>query len=275
MTRLDDAKAFIQSHLPDPRFPNPIDIGVVLGSGLSLPTSTLKNVVEVPYADIPSFPQPKVAGHAGKLVLGQRSQGGNVALFYGRVHYYEGHTPDAVVFPIRLLRQLGATKVILTNAAGGINPSFAAGDIMLIQDHLNLTGMNPLRGENEDTLGPRFPDMSTPYAPTLQTVALQVAQETDVILKEGIYAGVSGPSYETPAEVRMLKALGADAVGMSTVAETIAANHCGLQVLGLSSISNLAAGLSDSPLSHEEVLAAGKASAQTFSKLLLALLEQL
>ncbi|MFO0724647.1 MAG: purine-nucleoside phosphorylase [Myxococcota bacterium] len=231
--------------------------GVVLGSGLGSALRGLKVRRAVPYAEIPGFLPSSVEGHAGRLLFG-RLAGVDLVVMQGRVHLYEGHAPTDVVLPIRVLIGLGARTLVVTNAAGGANPSLLAGDLMLIKDHLNLTGKNPLVGKNEATFGPRFPDMSEAYDLGLRRLAHEVAGTQGFSLREGVYAGLLGPSYETPAEVRMLHGLGADAVGMSTVLEVIAARHLGAKVLGISCISNQGAGISASPLSHAEVQAAAR-----------------
>ena len=248
-------------------------MGVVLGSGLG---AVADEVLEgagaqaIPYGEIPHFPTSSVAGHKGRLVFGEVA-GQSVLLMQGRVHAYEGYDPAQVVFPIRVLMALGVKKVILTNAAGGITPGMQPGTLMLITDHLNLTGSNPLLGRNDDRLGPRFPDMSFTYHPDLQNVARRVAGEVGCDLAEGVYAGLLGPSYETPAEIKMLQTLGANAVGMSTVFEAIAAGHRGVQVLGISCITNLAAGISDQELSHEEVAETAQKVERVFADLILKL----
>lgn len=226
-------------------------VGLVLGSGLGGYADTMADKVAIPYADI-GMPASKVVGHAGKLVLG-RVAGMPVAAMQGRVHLYEGHDPNDVVFGARLMIALGARMLIITNAAGGIGEGYQPGDLMLIEDHLNLTARNCLTGENDDMLGPRFPDMSDAYDARLRALADEVARAQGFELQRGVYAGLLGPTYETPAEVRMLRTLGATAVGMSTVLETIAARHMGARVLGISCISNLAAGISKQALSHDEV----------------------
>jgi purine-nucleoside phosphorylase len=233
-------------------------IGLILGSGLGVPADEIEQPVRLPYAEIPGFPESTVQGHAGQLVYGQL-QGQSVIAMQGRFHYYEGHTLDLVTLPIRVMKQLGVQKLIVTNATGGINTAFEPGDLMIINDHINFTFQNPLIGPNDDQLGPRFPDMSRAYTPELQEITRLVAQEQGISIQEGTYIGVVGPSYETPAEIRMMRALGADAVGMSTVPEVLVAVHGGMQVLGISCISNMAAGILDQPLSHEEVMeTAGK-----------------
>ena len=226
-------------------------VGLVLGSGLGGYANTMADRVAIPYADL-GMPQSGVVGHAGKLVLG-RVGAMPVAAMQGRVHLYEGHDPNDVVFGARLMIALGARILIITNAAGGIGEGYQPGDLMLIEDHLNLTARNCLTGENDDSLGPRFPDMSDAYDARLRALADEVARAQGFELQRGVYAGLLGPTYETPAEVRMLRTLGATAVGMSTVLETIAARHMGARVLGISCISNLAAGISKQPLSHDEV----------------------
>jgi purine-nucleoside phosphorylase len=236
------------------------EFGVVLGSGLGALAEAVEAPDIIPFADIPHFPVPSVAGHAGRLIVG-RLEGRAVLVMQGRPHYYEGYSMSQVAFPVRLIQLLGAHSVILTNAAGGLNLAFRAGDVMLITDHINLigmTGQNPLRGPNDDSLGVRFPDMSQPYDAGLRALALKVAAAEHIDLKQGVYFCLAGPSFESPADIRFLRLIGADAVGMSTVPETIAARHGGLRVLGLSGISNLLPGPGQlQETSHEEVLAAG------------------
>jgi purine-nucleoside phosphorylase len=227
--------------------------GLVLGSGLGGFTATLGETVRMPYADIEGFPATSVAGHGGELVVGTCG-GARVACLSGRVHLYEGHSPERVVFGVRLLAALGCETVILTNAAGGIRPDLAPGSIVLLRDHLNLTGQNPLVGPALAPF-PRFPDMTHVYDPDLRALARAAAAESSIHLTEGVYAGLLGPSYETPAEIQMLKKLGADVVGMSTVNEAIALRHRGVRVGGLSLVTNLAAGLAGRPLDHAEVQA--------------------
>jgi purine-nucleoside phosphorylase len=229
------------------------EIALILGSGLGVLADHVEDAAVIPYEDIPHFPLSTVEGHAGELVIG-RLAGRTVVIMRGRFHMYEGYGPELTAFPVRVMKELGARTLVVTNAAGGINTSFEPGDLMLITDHLNLTGRNPLVGPNDPGLGPRFPDMSEAYSRRLRAIALETAREQGLALREGVYAGLLGPSYETPAEIRMLRVLGADAVGMSTVAEVIAARHTGLEVLGISCISNMAAGILDQPLSHEEVM---------------------
>lgn len=224
-------------------------IGVILGSGLGSYGDSLKNAKTISYQDIPNFPVSTVEGHAGKFIITEQ-----VICMQGRFHYYEGYDMEQVTFPIRVMKLLGVENLIVTNAAGGVNQSFGCGDLMLITDHINMLGKNPLIGKNIDSFGIRFPDMSEAYAKYLIAAAKNVAQKINLPLKEGIYMYFSGPSFETPAEVRAARILGADAVGMSTVPEVIIANHCGIKVLGISCITNMAAGVVEQPLSHIEVM---------------------
>jgi purine-nucleoside phosphorylase len=239
---------------------------VVLGSGLGAFADRLAHQAVVPYEEIPAFPISKVAGHAGRLVVGELETPGGpvvVATMQGRVHAYEGWPAAEVAFPARVLCGLGVKALLVTNAAGGVDPSFAPGDLVRITDHLNLTGQNPLTGPNDERLGPRFPDMSAPYDPALGALLDEAARAVGVPLGHGVYAGVLGPSYETPAEIRMLRTLGADLVGMSTVHEVIAARHQGVRVAGLSVVTNLASGLGGTQLTHLEVQeTAGRARAR-------------
>lgn len=242
-------------------------VGVVLGSGLGAFGDSLSGLVKVPYADIPHMPQSSVVGHSGNLCLGQVGEA-SVACLQGRVHLYEGHDLDRVTFGVRLLSELGCRAVVLTNAAGGIQAGFAPGDLMLIVDHLNLMGRNPLVGRNDDAAGPRFPDMTRAYDPPICAAAREAAAELGVKLQEGVYAGLLGPSYETPAEIRMLRTLGADAVGMSTVPEVLVLRHRGVRVGAMSCITNLGAGLSPTLLDHSEVEATANKTRATFTSLL-------
>ncbi len=251
--QLDESVHHVQAH-----FNGPLSVGLILGSGLGLLADDLPKAVSIPYAEIPHFAKSQVEGHAGQLVLSEIRPGFSLACMQGRFHYYEGHPMADVTYPIRVMKRLGIHTLIVTNAAGGLNPSFESGNLMLITDHLNLMGENPLRGKNTDELGPRFPDMSEAYSLTLQAMAKDSAQHLNIPLATGVYAAVSGPSYETPAEVRMLQTLGADAVGMSTVPEVTVANHMGMNVLGISCITNLAAGISPHKLSHQEVMETGQ-----------------
>ena len=252
----------------------PIDVALVLGSGLGAYASSLGGAQSIAYADIPHMPTSGVSGHLGNLVVGQKA-GRRVAAMQGRAHLYEGWSPHEVVFGVRLMAQLGARTLIITNAAGGIGAGLAAGDLMAITDQLNLTGTSSLLGPNDDRLGERFVDMTTAYDPMLIATARQVAEAQGFDLQRGVYAGLLGPAYETPAEVRMLRTLGADAVGMSTVLEVLAARHMGLRVLGISCISNLAAGISKTPLSHDEVKEVAARVQPRFESLLTGVLEAL
>lgn len=250
--KIEEAAAFIRSKVNLTG-----SLGMVLGSGLGGFAEGLDNVTSISYGDIPSFPVSSVSGHAGQLVVGSIG-GQEVVVMQGRVHYYEGYSMKEVTFPVRVLARLGIKTLLLTNAAGTVNEGFKPGDVMLISDHLNLTGDNPLMGPNDERLGVRFPDMSEIYDREIGKTMRKVAKDTNFELCEGVYAGLSGPSYETPAEIRMLRVLGADAVGMSTVAEAIVAKHGGLKVFGLSVITNYAAGMSSAPLDHQEVKDTGE-----------------
>lgn len=250
------------------------DIAVVLGSGLGGVAEGLRDVREIAYEDIPGFPVSTVAGHAGRLSVGRKGEK-RVLVMSGRFHHYEGHGLEAVTLPIRVMKLLGVTQLILTNAAGGVNTGFAPGDLMLITDYINLSGSNPLRGPNLDDFGPRFPDMSQALSPRLREIALSQAGKLGIPLRQGVYCWMNGPSYESPAEIRMVRVLGADAVGMSTVPEIIVARHCGMEVLGISSITNMAAGVLDQPIHHDEVLAMGQRIRGRFSRLLGALIDSL
>ncbi len=228
-------------------------LAVVLGSGLGALADHIEAVGTVPYAEIPHFPTSTVPGHAGRLVLGWL-EGKPVAAMQGRVHLYEGYTAQEVAFPVRVLFALGCRTLLVSNAAGGLNREWRAGDLMVITDHVNFQGTNPLVGPNDDSLGPRFPDMSRPYDPALVELAERCAVEERVVLRRGVYVAVVGPSYETRAELRMLRGFGADAVGMSTVPEVIAARHLGMRVVGLAAITDMATGETAQPVTHEEVL---------------------
>lgn len=242
-------------------------IGLILGSGLGAYADTLDDAEQIPYREIPGWPVSTVEGHAGQLVLGLREEV-PVAVMQGRVHLYEGYAPQEVVFPTRVLSLLGCEALLVSNAAGAINPAFAAGELMLISDHLNLQGTNPCVGPNLDELGLRFFDMTNAYEPSYRALAKEAAARIGIELREGVYAGLLGPSYETPAEIRMLATLGADAVGMSTVPEVIAANHVGMRVVGISCLSNMAAGVLDKPLDHAEVMETAERVRETFVALI-------
>ena len=228
-------------------------IGLILGSGLGVLADDIENPVKIPYNEIPGFPVSTVEGHAGQLVCGQLS-GVEVIAMQGRFHFYEGYSMDKVTFPVRVMKELGIERLIVTNAAGGVNESFEPGDLVIITDHINNMGTNPLIGPNDSRFGVRFPDMSEAYSKNLRAVAKEVAEKNNLKVKEGVYFGNPGPVYETPAEVRMIRTMGGDAVGMSTVPEVMVARHSGLEVLGISCISNMAAGILDQPLSHDEVI---------------------
>ncbi len=268
LAQVAEAARLIRERLPQPQ------VAVVLGSGLGAFAQAVEQPETLDYQEIPHFPAPTVAGHSGRLLAGLVG-GRMVYAFSGRFHYYEGHEPWTVILPMRVLKALACPTVILTNAAGGINESFSPGDLMLISDHINFTGYNPLRGPNAAEWGDRFPDMSRAYDRELAALAKNVAQDQGFSLQEGVYCGLAGPNFETPAEIRMLRAWGADAVGMSTVPEVLAARQAGLRVLGLSCISNLAAGVTGQPLSHEEVFETAKKAEARFSTLLQGLIARL
>jgi len=246
-------------------------IGLVLGSGLGAFADSLSDAARVSYAEIPSFPQSTAIGHAGRMVVGNAGSVA-VAAMQGRVHLYEGYSAQEITIPIRVFARMGIRAVILTNAAGGMNLSYSQGALVLIRDHINLQGTNPLIGHNDDRFGPRFPDMTRAYDPQYRAIAREEAGKLNVILQEGIYAALPGPSYETPAEIDYLRRIGADLVGMSTVAEVIAARHMGLKVLAISCVTNMAAGILDQPLSHAEVMETGERVKSTFEALLRAVL---
>ncbi len=250
------------------------EVAAVLGSGLGAYAKAQEHAVAVPYEVLPGFPVPKVEGHAGSLYSVEKD-GVGVLLFAGRVHAYEGWDMADVVFGVRAAILAGASTILLTNACGGVTQGLAPGDLVLIRDHLNLTGRNPLTGPNDGRLGPRFPDMSEAYSTELRTLAREAAGEVGVELKEGVYAWLLGPTYETPAEIEMVRRIGGDLVGMSTVPETIAARHMGARVVAISLVTNLAAGIGDQPLSHDEVTEAATKARSRFSGLLDALLPRL
>lgn len=229
------------------------EIGLILGSGLGVLAEEIEDAIEIPYNEIPDFPVSTVEGHEGQLVIG-RLQGKKVITMKGRFHYYEGYSFEKVTFPVRVMIELGVKSLIVTNAAGGVNEGFTPGDLMIITDHINNTGGNPLIGPNDPKQGVRFPDMSTAYSKRYTELAKSVGEKLNIPLKQGVYVGNTGPSYETPAEIRMLRTIGSDAVGMSTVPEVIVARHGDIEVLGISCISNMAAGILDQPLTHYEVI---------------------
>ncbi len=248
------------------------EIGIVLGSGLGGFGDTLIGARRISYEDIPAFPVSTVEGHAGEFATGTLRDK-RVMVMSGRFHSYEGYGMASVTMPIRVMALLGVKTLILTNAAGGVNTDFSAGDLMLITDYLNLSGRNPLRGRNLDTFGPRFPDMTEAFSPDLRNLALEKAAQLSISLQQGVYCWMNGPSFETPAEIRMVRMLGADAVGMSTVPETIVARHSGMRVLGISSITNMAAGVLNEPINHEDVLAMGERTRERFAALLEAIID--
>ena len=250
------------------------DVALILGSGLGALADEAEAVAVVPYGEIEGFPVSTVAGHSGRFVFGYLG-GVRVAIMQGRVHYYEGYDMSDVVLPVRLLGMLGAKKLFITNASGGINASFKAGDFMIIKDHISLFIRNPLIGKNFEELGTRFPDMTHAYDEKLIEKIRETSAETGVEVKEGVYAQLTGPSFESPAEIQLLGKLGVDAVGMSTVCETIAANHMGMRVCAISCVCNLAAGISPTPLSHDEVQEAGRQAAPKFKKLITASLAKI
>jgi purine-nucleoside phosphorylase len=249
-------------------------IAVVLGSGLGAFADEVTDRLEVPYKGIPHWPVSTAVGHAGRLVFGNLGDLEIVAMA-GRVHLYEGYSPQQVTFGVRVLARLGVSSMVFTNAAGGINLKLGRGGLVLISDHINLQGSNPLVGPNDDSLGPRFPDMSEAYSARYREIARQAGQELGIELSEGVYAAMLGPSYETPAEIRYLRAIGADLVGMSTVPEAIAANHLGVRVLGISCVTNMAAGILPQRIQHEEVLETGAMVRDTLVRLLKAVLPRL
>ena len=254
--------------------PAPSRVAVVLGSGLGDFADALGERIEIPYSEIPGWPRSTAVGHAGKLVFGQLGSV-NLAVLSGRAHLYEGYSPGRVTYAMRVLHLLGVKAAVLTNAAGGINLSLRKGGLVLIRDHINLQGVNPLVGANEDDFGPRFPDMSEVYSERFREIARQTAAELGITLTEGVYAAMLGPSYETPAEIRYLRTIGADLVGMSTVPEAIVANHMSMKVLAISCVTNMAAGILNGKIDHNEVLETGREVRETFVRLLNAVLPKL
>jgi purine-nucleoside phosphorylase len=271
MTAPQELAAIIRKAIA-PRAPT---VGLVLGSGLGAVADGLEDAISIDYSELPGFPRSSVEGHVGKLVCGRAAPGTTVIALKGRVHFYEGHDLATVVLPVRALVAAGVRTIIVTNAAGGVNPQLTPGEIVVIADHLNLTGQNPLRGPNDSTLGPRFPDMTHAYDPGLRELAKRAGRRVGLELREGVYSWLTGPSYETPAEIRMLQRLGADLAGMSTVPEVIAARHMGARILGLSCVTNLAAGLSPHPLTHDEVTATAARTEGAFKALLAEILRDL
>jgi purine-nucleoside phosphorylase len=249
-------------------------IVLVLGSGLGTFADELENPTRIPYEHIPHFPHSTAVGHAGRLVIGEAS-GVPIAAMQGRVHFYEGYSLKEVVFPMRAFGRLGIRAAILTNAAGGINLEFKQGALVVLRDHINLQGSNPLIGSNDERFGPRFPDMSRAYCKNYRAIGIEEARKLRIEVFEGVYAALSGPSYETPAEIRYLRTIGADVVGMSTVPEVIAARHMGIRVLGISCVTNMAAGILDQPIHHEEVLETGERVKGQFMALLRAIVPRI
>ena len=241
------------------------EIALILGSGLGGLADTLEDPIRIPYSSIPCFPKPTAPGHSGALVFGRRN-GRYVAAMQGRIHYYEGLSPREITLPVRVLAAIGVKTLILTNACGGVDLSFSPGDLMLISDHINFCGANPLIGENLEHFGPRFPDVSDLYTASLRKAVKEKAREEGISLKEGVYLMYSGPNYETPAEIRAFRILGANAVGMSTVPEALVAGHCGMRVLGISCVTNMAAGVLPQKLSHQEVLETADRVRETFTR---------
>ena len=267
--KVGEAAAFLTTKLVDvPK------VAIILGSGLGAFGESLQNATVMPYTDLPHWPASKVIGHAGKLVAGT-AKGRRILAVSGRAHFYEGHDMSVVTFAVRVLGRLGVKTLIVTNAAGGINMRFGEGALMLMTDHINFLGTNPLIGPNDDRLGRRFPDMSEVYSKRLRGLAADAAKTMNLPIEQGVYIAVTGPSYETPAEIRAFRALGADAVGMSTVPEAICARHMGIEVLGISCISNMAAGILDQPLTEEEVIATTSRVRHSFIALLEGVLERL
>ena len=246
--RIKESAEYIKSKIN-----NTPEIGLILGSGLGVLGDEIENPVIIKYDEIPNFPVSTVEGHSGQLVIGNL-EGKFVIAMQGRFHFYEGYSMETVTFPVRVMKELGIETVIVTNAAGGANKDFKPGDLMIIKDHINLSGNHPLIGPNDNRLGVRFPDMSTAYTPKYRELAKQCAKDLGIQVQEGVYTFFSGPTYETPAEIRFAQTIGSDAVGMSTVPEVIVARHSGLDVVGISCITNMAAGILDQPLNHEEVI---------------------
>jgi len=248
LAKINEAAAFIKQ-----KCNKTPEIGLILGSGLGVMADEVNNPITIPYSDIPHFPVSTVEGHSGELVIGDL-EGKTVLVMKGRFHYYEGYSMKEVVFPVYVMKKLGIRHLLVTNAAGGMNRTFAAGDLMLITDHINHTGTNPLMGANIAELGPRFPDMSQAYNPALRSIVAEQAEALGVKLQQGVYVSISGPTYCTPAELKMLAGWGGDAIGMSTVPEVIAANYCGLKVVGITCITDMAVGEELEPLTHEQVV---------------------
>jgi len=266
---MEQAVDFIKSRIGEfsPR------VGIILGSGLG-ELADIYNEISIPYAEIPGFKMSTVSGHKGQLVFAKINKV-PVVMMQGRFHFYEGHSLETVVYPVKVMKKLGVEKLIVTNAAGGLNKKFKPADLMVITDHINMLGTNPLIGPNDDSLGTRFPDMTSVYSKNLIKIADDCAKKLKIKLQKGVYVAMTGPSYETPSEVRMLQTLGGDAVGMSTVPECIVANYCKMEVLGISCICNSAAGVSKTQLSHAEVIEAANQAKDKFKALVLSVLEEI
>jgi len=269
ITDINEARDLIQNKTEH----RPV-VGLILGSGLGSLADDIQHAIHIPYSEIPHFAKSGAVGHANELVIGELN-GKIVAAMKGRFHYYEGFSLDEVTFPVRVMKALGIENLIITNACGAVNKDFTPGDLMLITDHINLVGTNPLIGPNNDELGTRFPDLSETYSKVLRNTALSVADGLNMKLQQGVYACWSGPTYETPAEIRMIRVLGADAVGMSTVPEAIVAKHGGMNVLGISCLTNMACGILDQPLNHDEVLEVASQVRTKFAQLVKGILEEM
>lgn len=254
--------------------PMEIETGVILGSGLGDLADEIENKIIVPYKDIPNMPSTTVSGHKGQFVIGKLC-GKNVIMMQGRFHFYEGHKMDTLALPIYIMKYLGVKKLIVTNAAGGVNEGYKPGDLMLIKDHINFSFDNPLIGENDEEIGPRFPDMTRAYPEELRKIAKNCAHKLNINLQEGVYFMMTGPTYETPSEIKMARILGGDAVGMSTVPDVISAVHCGLPVLGISCITNMAAGILDKPLNHKEVIETSQKVKSQFTSLIKSIISEM
>jgi purine-nucleoside phosphorylase len=273
-TRAESAAMMIRMALSQKPHLGVPEVAVVLGSGLGAFAEELKDSVAIPYTDIPNFPRSTAIGHAGRLVIGKIGDL-TVAVMQGRVHQYEGYSSREAGFPVRVLGRFGVKSLVLTNAAGGINPAYQEGALVLLSDHINLQGDNPLNGPNDERFGPRFPDMTHAYSREYRRLALDAASELGIDLKEGVYAALAGPSYETPAEIGYLRTIGADLVGMSTVPEAIVARHMGIPVLAISCVTNMAAGLAAGEINHDEVLQTGERVRGTLLALLTAVLPRI
>ncbi len=267
--RVESAAHFLQRKIE-----NPPTIAIVLGSGLGVLADRLVDPISIPYAEIPHFPASTVHGHRGNLIVGTLGST-RIAALQGRFHYYEGHDLEAVTFPARVMKAFGVKTLILTAATGGIHPDYRPGDLVCLTDHLNLLGSNPLRGPNDDRLGLRFPDMSRVYSLDLRKLAIEEASRLGMTLREGVYACLPGPSYETPAEIRMLRTLGADVVGMSTVPEAIVARHSGLNVLAFALVTNAAAGITGATITHEEVIESGREASERLGDLIASIISKI